>query len=474
MIHNDVDSHLDDHVVAHDAVGRAAPQDGMKHPGRDLTDLGNARRLMRHHGQDLRYAGHVGTWLIWDGGRWQVDETDEVERRAKRVIDDLYHEVPGLPDRERADLLAHAKASQRGPALREMVRLARSEPGVRIRPDELDADPWVLNVANGTVDLQIGTLRPHRREDLLTKLTPVVYDPHAVCPRWLAFLDRVLGGKPELIAFIQRFVGYTLTGLTREQALLLLHGRGANGKSTFLEVLLRLLGDYGVPSDFATFLTHQHDRVRNDIAALKGARMVTAVEAEEGRRLNESLIKQVTGGDTISARYLHQEFFSFQPAFKLFLATNHLPVITGTDTGIWRRVLLLPFAVTIPDHEQDKDLKAKLLGELPGILSWAVQGCLEWQGMGLAVPSEVRAATQSYRTDMDHVGRFLAECCRSTQGGKVAARALYERYRMWCEQEGEVPLTQPKLGQRLGDRGFTSSRTASTRSWNNLALEPEP
>ncbi len=327
-----------------------------------------------------------------------------------------------------------------------------------------------MNVSNGTLDLRTGELRPHRREDWLTKITPIVYDPEASCPQWHAFLRCILAGRQDVIDFLQRAIGYSLTGDTSEQCLFLLHGTGANGKSTFLEIARALLGDYAEQAEFSTFLHKDRDTVRNDLAKLRGARFVSAVEVEEGRRLSEVVVKQLTGGDTITARFLFKEFFDFKPGFKLWLAANHKPVIRGTDYAIWRRIHLVPFTVTIPREEQDKKLPAKLKKELPGILAWAVKGCLAWQQDGqLVAPGAVEAATTAYRAEMDLIGGFLDECCVQQENAHAEASDLYNAYRVWS---GDKITTQTAFGRRLGERGFVRGRNTVTGHiiWRGIGL----
>jgi putative DNA primase/helicase len=286
----------------------------------------------------------------------------------------------------------------------------------------------------------------------------VEYDPAAKCPLWETFLGRIMAGNERIIRFLQRAVGYSLTGLTREQLLFLLYGRGSNGKSTFLEVLRAIFGDYACQSEFATFLERRDDSIRNDVARLDGARLVTAIETERTRRLSEPLVKQLTGSDTVTARFLHQEFFEFKPTFKLWLATNHKPTIQGTDEGIWRRIRLIPFTVEIPAPERDLELGEKLLAESSGIVRWAVEGCLEWQRHGLMAPPEVIAATTEYRTESDVLATFLDECCVVAADAKVTAGELYKLYREWADRAGEKMESQRWFSQAIAERGFGKDR----------------
>jgi putative DNA primase/helicase len=329
---------------------------------------------------------------------------------------------------------------------------------VPVRPAELDAGPWRLNVQNGTLDLRSGALHPHDRADLITRLAAVDYDPDAPAPAWHAFLERILGGDPELIAFVQRALGYALTGDTREQVLFILHGSGANGKSTLLEAVGGVMGDYALVTMVDTLMVRYGSTVPNDVARLRGARLVVAVEPEEGQRLAEGRVKQLTGGDRIAARFLRQEFFEFRPEFKLFLATNHKPDVRGTDDAIWRRVRMVPFAVRIPEAEQDKTLRDKLAAEAAGILAWLVRGCLDWQRDGLGLAPAVRAATAGYRAEMDRLAGFLEECCILRPDAQVTVKALYEAHVAWCTANGEPPLAKRTLCLRLRERGLEVRR----------------
>jgi putative DNA primase/helicase len=427
----------------------------------NCTDQGNGQRLVARHGQDLCYMYPWKKWLVWDGRRWTIDETGEVQRRAKETVQSIYAEASGaLVEEVRKALAKHAAQSESEARRRSMIAAAQSEDGVAIRPEDLDTDPWLLNCLNGTIDLRTGKLGPHHREDLITKLCPVEFDPKAGCPTWLGFLMRVLAESEKLIAFLQKAIGYSLSGLTLEQCFFILYGLGANGKSTLLETIKRLLSDYASQASMDTFLAKSRDGgVPNDIAALRGARLVTAVEVDNGRFLSESLIKRLTGEDEIAARFLYCEVFTYRPQCKIWLGTNHKPVIRGGDHAIWRRVHLIPFTVQIPVAEQDRDLQEKLRQELPGILNWAVEGCLRWQSEGLEAPAEVSSATKAYQDEMDVLGDFLSECCIIGAGLSVAAGDLYKAYRSWADGNGEkVPLTQQTFGTELTDRGFDPDR----------------
>lgn len=434
------------------------------------NDYGNARRLVRLHGENLRYVAVWGRWLFWDGNRWRKDEDGAAKRLAKATALSIFDEAKAaaVKDGDPKPLSSWANSSLAGAKIREMLATAESEKEVIASTDQLDTDPWLLNVRNGTVDLRTGDLRTHRREDLITKLGPVDFDPSATCPLWESFLERIMDGNRELIDFLRRAAGYSLTGSTREQCLFMPYGTGANGKSKFLGTLAALLGDYTETAESSTFLNKSQDAIRNDLAKLVGARFVTAIEVDQGRRIAEALVKQVTGEDVITARFLRQEYFSFLPQFKLWLAANHKPEVRGGDHGMWRRIHLIPFTVTIPVPERDPDLGEKLKAELPGILNWALRGCLEWQKNGLQVPEAVRAATAEYEQQMDPLGGFFEECVELVKddpspvkalwgegegSGEIKSSDLYREYSSWCERSGEKPLTSRTFGDRVKQRG---------------------
>jgi putative DNA primase/helicase len=440
-----------------------------------LTDVGNAQRFVAQHRGRVHYVYDWRTWLLWVGTHWARDPGNGIMQLAKETARHLYHEADtedSLDARRKAASWAIQSESEK--RLRAMMALAQSEPGIAVTPDALNADPWLLNVLNGTLDLRTSTLRPHRREDLITKLVPVAYEPLARCPQWLGFLERIFPGKGALVGFLQRALGYALTGLTTEQVLFILWGTGANGKSTLLTSAVGLLADYAVSTRPETFMVKKGDTIPNDVARLKDARLVIAVEADTGQRLDEGRVKGMTGGDPLTARFMRAEFFDFTPTFKVFLATNHRPEIRGTDHAIWRRIRLIPFTVTIPEAEQDRQLGERLRAEWPGILAWAVAGCRAWSTQGLGTPEEVSDATAAYQADMDVLGEFLDERCVRQADGTIAAGELYEAYLGWCHAAGErKPLSKRTFGLRLLERGFRRVRRADTRrarAWSGLHL----
>lgn len=427
------------------------------------SDYTNARAFVDEHGALLRYCYPWKAWLVWTGTHWQRDTTGRVPQLAKQTIKRLARQIEHLDEVAAHALLAHIKKSLSKASLDAMVRTAQDEPGIPVQPEDLDTHRWLLNCRNGTLDLQTGTLQPHAREDLLTFALPVAYEATASCPTWDAFLDCIMNGTQNLIHFLQRTIGYALTGVIREHVLLILWGTGRNGKSTFLNTLRTLLDSYAMKAPSELLMVSNNDRHPTERADLCGKRFVAAIETEQGRRLAEVFVKEATGGDPIRARRMREDFWEFQPTHKVFLATNHKPIITGTDTAIWERIRLVPFMVTIPPEERDTTLPEKLEQELAGILAWAVRGCLAWQQEGLGEPEEVQQATAGYRTEMDVLGQFIDECCLVGPNYRTKATALYDLYKTWCDQQGLPYAIQRTWGMWLTERGF--ERFTNNGTW---------
>ena len=344
-------------------------------------------------------------------------------------------------------------------AISDAEKLLRTEPGVPLVAQVLDTDKMVFNCINGSIDLKSGKLETHNKDNLITKIVEITYDKNAECPKWLSFLDRIMEGNEDIIEFLKRAVGYSMTGDTTERAMFFLHGVGSNGKSTFINTISNIMGDYGQTASFMSFISKKNTYIPNDIARMQGKRFISSLEGEEEAQLSEALIKQLTGKDTITARFLRAEFFDFKPQFKLWLAGNHKPTIKGTDKAIWDRIKLVPFDVIIPEAEQDKYLGDKLEKELPGILNWAVEGCLEWQKCGLRVPEGVTLATQDYREEMDVIGCFIKEQCIVDPMVKTGSHELFKEYKIWCEESREKSLTQNRFGRKMTERGFKTNRS---------------
>jgi putative DNA primase/helicase len=449
-----------------------SPEPALSPEEPSLTDIGNALRVAAEHAGTIRYVKPWRRWLIWDGRRYAPDETGGITRLGVQTIRGWYRAAAEAGSRqERARLAEHARRSEAEPRVRAMIALAAEVgPGIPVTPAELDADPMVMTVNNCTVDLRTGSPRPHRPADLITKLAPVTYDPNAECPRWTAFLDRIFEGNTRLIRYVQRVVGHALTGDTREQDLFMPYGKGANGKTTFLVTLQEMLGDYAEQAPASMLLTKDVAAIPNDVARLQGTRFVVAAESAEGRRLDEALVKQLTGRDRVTARFMRAEFFTFTPTFKMFLCTNHRPIIRGTDYAIWRRIKLIPFTVTIPEAEQDPLLLDKLRTERAGIFAWAVAGCLEWQRIGLSTPSEVQTATAGYRAEMDVLGDFLRDRCVLEPEASITGKELFDAYTAWCSESNERPMTRKEFTSRLTERGPTLKRTGVARGWVGIRL----
>jgi P4 family phage/plasmid primase-like protien len=439
-----------------------------------LTDNGNAQRLVAAHGGRIKHCFPWGKWLVWTGKSWEIDNKGLIISYAKSISKRLYQEASEVaakasaePDETRRDtlaksaqaLLSWARQCESRSRIEAMIALARAEPGVPVLHEEMDTDPWLLNVENGVLDLRTGKLLPHDPRRLITKLVPTKYDPKAACPTWLSVLERSMAGNQNLMAFLQRAFGYALTGKVSEQVFFIFWGAGANGKGTIINTFLELLGDYALKATQELLMVTKGRSHPTELTKLFGARFVASSETEENQRLAEALVKELTGGDPITARRMKEDFWTFWPTHKIFLATNHQPVIRGTDHAIWRRPKLVPFNLVIPEHERDHDLPEKLKAEWPGILAWAVRGCLEWQKNGLGIPEEVEQATQEYRADMDMFGQFLLDCCIQRRDVSITSKDLYSAYLEWCNEQGiRQPWTQKVMGRSLVERGFDRKR----------------
>lgn len=434
-----------------------------------LTDYGNAERLVARHGDDLRYCWAWNRWLVWDGKRWEVDDAVAIQR-MKETIRSLYLELPDIQNAEERE--AYAKfilRSESADKLMSALTLAKSEPGVVVKPEELNASPWLINVQNGTLDLKTGDLRPHLREDLLTHVLDISYDPTAQAPRWELFLSEIMDGRPQLVEFLRRAVGMSISGDVSEHVLFVLHGTGRNGKSTLINTLMTLLGEYAGTAAPNLLMSKGFDAHPTELADLFGKRFVSTIESAQGKALAESLVKQLTGGDAIKARRMREDFWQFMPTHKLWLATNYKPTIRGSDLGIWSRLKLIPFDVAFENG--DKQLADKLRLEFPGIFAWAVAGCLEWQRDGLTVPSEVLAATSEYRGEQDVVANFLDDICETGKAFVATAGDLYRAYKDWCQETGERSVSKNAFGMLLTAKGFEQAKgSGGVRKWRGLRL----
>jgi putative DNA primase/helicase len=455
-------------------AGRAPDADLRFFP---YTDSGMAERLARRFACVVRYCAPQHTWYLWTGQRYEPDQTGMMLQRTKLIARDLYEEAARIEDADlRQKCAGWARKCEAAERRRAALFLAQSEPGIAVVPSEMDADAFLLNCKNGVVNLKTGELREHNRADLITRLAPVAYDATARSELWDRFLEESTGGDQELVEFLQRAAGYSLTGSVTEEVLFFVHGPGASGKSTYLESMKASLGDYAKVADFESFITrHDSGTVRNDIAELAGRRFVVSIEVEQGKRLAEGLVKMLTGGDTVRARFLYQEAFDFVPQFKLWLAANHAPRVRDNDTAMWRRILRVPFECIVPKSRRDPTLKARLRDPVmsgPAILAWAVEGCLRWQQEGLRVPEIVEQATEQYRLDMDPLRQFFEDCCTFGPEVRCANAALRTAYEAWAKAVGESRLLDSReFGDRLLERGCMRTRMhGGIRAWQGIAL----
>jgi putative DNA primase/helicase len=408
--------------------------------------------------------------------RWAEDERLEVFALAADLIRSLYPIARRMNDEDkRKAYLLHLIRSESHKSLSAMVTLAKADRTVARHPDDFDGDPWLCTVKNGTIDLRTGQLRQHSPKDMITRLAPVVYDPAARCPNWLEFLNMIMLGRQSLVDFLKRAFGSSLTGITSDKAMFILYGPGGdNGKSTMIEVMEMVLGNYARRTPVETFLKRREGSIPNDIARLRGVRFVWAAENDRGVRLAESLLKEMTGGDRMVARFMRSEFFEFMPAFKIWFATNHKPAIRG-DAAIWRRLKLIPFDYTIPKEKQKRrhEVMAMFRDELPGILNWAIEGCLEWQRDGLGVPEEVVNATREYETEQDTFSMFLEEKCVRVPSARMSSLTLYREYKIWAEQYGESPVSHKTFASLMSERSFAKTKTRYGAIYAGIALRAE-
>ena len=429
-----------------------------------LTDLGNAQRLIKSYGPDLRFCYPWDRWLIWDEKRWVKDETGEIDRLGKKVVQQMYKDAIEKEDREERKLLVNfALKCESESRLNAMAKLARSEPGVPILTDDLDQDVWLLNVLNGTIDLRTGELGHHRREDHITKIIKTEYLPEAECPFWLGHLKKIMGENQSLVDFLQKALGYSLTGNTDERVFFILWGEAFNGKTVTVETITELLGDYALAVPTDTLFMKRNESIPNDIARLKGIRFASCSEGEKNRRLAEALIKKMTGGNKQTARFLFCEWFDFIPSYKLFFETNHKPKVNPDDQAVWDRVRLIPFNVRISEEERvrKEELMDRFRKEYPGILAWMVKGCLLWQKEGLGIPVEVREATEEYRKEQDYLSDFIKENCQLGAKKTILVDHLYHIFRRWMEHTEIDTPSERVFTMKMKALGYKSRKITS-------------
>jgi putative DNA primase/helicase len=432
-----------------------------------FSDYGNSRRVIGRHGERLRYCHAFAKWLVWDGRRWAVDDGERARDLAQEAMLEFARQALVAKNETAAKFAAGCLNSQRiSNALRE------AQPHLAIRPGDLDNHADLLNCTNGTLDLKTGRLREHRREDFITKLVHHDYRPGADCPVFLAFLERVTANHPGLVGYLQRAFGYSLTAHTIEKAVFLLHGRGDNGKSTLLTAFLKIVEEYGVLLQIDTLMARpESNNTQADLADLRGARFAMTSETEEGQRLAEGKLKRITQGmGRIKATRKYENPVEFTESHKLWIDANHLPVVRGTDNAIWNRLHPVPFDITIPMAEQEKDLPVKLAAEADGILSWAVAGAVRWYSEGLGKPPDVERAGVTWRAQSDQIGRFIAERCVTAGFAQAQARPLYLAYRTWAEQGGEDAVSETAFGNTLQEKGFSKRHTEHGSTYSGIGL----
>lgn len=447
------------------------------------TDIANAEGFVEMFGEQFCYVIEREALSVWSGKNWEIggNADHEVKTLAIQYAKTRFDEAKSESDHaKRVRLSRHAVYTSSAKGIDNFLRLVPGIPGVAVGVHRFDADLDALNALNGTIDLSTGELRPHRREDYITKLAPVVYDPNATAPRWGRYLLEIFQGNKELVDYVWRMTGYTMTGRTREECFFLLYGNGRNGKGTMVETLYAILGDYADTVDPAILLQRNESGGNTpELAKLKGIRFAPASETDKRRKLAEAFIKRITGGDSITACHKYENPFTYKPSFKLWLATNQKPVITGTDLGIWSRVKMIPFLEKYEanDPRLDKTLKETLLAEMPGILAWAVRGAVAWYAHGLGSCKTVDDATKVYREDSNTVARFLKDRC--VIGGDkylFSSSALHMSYRLYCEGDGETFLDQKEFTGELVKLGYESKRKAAGVFWQGISLkldEPE-
>lgn len=434
------------------------------------TDVASGQRLVKKHGDGVRYCQPMGKWLVWTGRRWVIDQMHAVDRLVTGCTKDLWNETAAIKSSGTFPLIVEKMEkwcaySDSVQGLTRAIRAAQAEKCVQVLPKHLDKNPWLMNVKNGTLNLETGDLQPHDPSNLLTKISPVEFDVDAKCPTWERFVKQVFRSDVEVISYIKRLCGYWATGHIREQILPIFWGSGSNGKTTFLNVILEVLGlDYAMkaPQDF--LMAKRGDSHPTEKADLFGKRFVACSETEEGRRLSESLVKELTGKERIRARRMREDFWEFDPTHKIVMLTNHRPIISGSDHGIWRRIRLIEFSQRFwdaskgengpPELRQDKILDETLRTEYPGILRWIVEGCQVWHHDEEMVPMAVEVQTMEYRESQDTISQWIEERCERNLESRELVSDLYADYREWVVKTGEFPVSQRKFSMTLSDSGF--------------------
>lgn len=441
-----------------------------------FTDITNRDYFLKAYGDKIRYCIMWNKFLIWNGTCWEIDKKGRVEEDCVDFVHQMYRGLRVIQDRQLQDAFEkHLVKSESFRRIQAIIGLLKMSRTIKISDEELDKDNYLFNVKEATLNLHNGKGMKPDPKHLITKQSKFIYQQDAKCPTWEMFLMQIFNNDYDLIHFVQKAMGYSLSGDVSEQCLFILWGTGANGKSTFLNTLQTLFGDYACSTGTETFMKKTSEQ-SNDLARLKGMRLVTTSEAEQGKALSESLIKQITGEDELTARFLYGEFFSFKPTFKIFMATNHKPKIRGADNGIWRRIKMIPFTVTIPPERRDKTLGDKLMAENSGILNWLIQGYSMWIKEGLKdEPDAIKSANEEYRMDMDSVATFIGDCLEidATLKWRLSTKILYDTYIKWCNKNNERVMSQKWLSTRMSEKGFKRMATNGQRVWLGLVVKGE-
>ena len=433
----------------------------------DATELALAREVCRRHAAEIRYNVTRGDYLTWTGSRWERDDTGQVARWTKATVQQTRDLFPHLNDR---DIASVVKRMQSAAGIGGIMRLVQTEPGIPVTAEQLDRDPFLLNVGNGTLDLHTGQLRPHRWRDLITKQIPTEYHPDAPAPLWDAFLLRVMDGRETLVRYLQRVVGLALTGCIDVQELFILYGIGANGKSVFFETACDMLGEYAGTAPDSLLIARDRTEHPTEIADLLGKRLVVASETENGGKLRLALVKKLTGDARIKARFMRCDYFEFTRTHKTWLVTNHRPRVSENTEAAWRRIRLIPFSVIIPPDERDPALKDKLRAEFPGILAWAVRGCIDWQQNGMNPHADVLLATDEYRAEADTFSDYVTERLILGEFARVTRADLWRDYESWALKSSDR-LDRSGLYERIRQLdGVAEGATKGVKRFDGVGL----
>jgi putative DNA primase/helicase len=436
-----------------------------------LNDIDIGEQFGKKFADSVSYLCENKSWLAYVNGQWSQDHEAKFHEHYKKLLKVLKIELDqlsGLTEKQRKMATAQLNRLYSNARFNATLKVASRLSCIRVHHEELDSDQYLLNFKNGTLNLKTKRLQNHNRQDKITKMVPFNYSPKADAPTFKEFLKKIFIDDPEKLDFVQRAMGYSITGDTLEQVIFLPYGLGANGKTTLFETCKKSLGEYAMHSPSDTFLYSNTTRIRNDLARLSSARLVTAAETGMGKKLDESIIKQLTGGDEIVARYLWQEFSTYRPTFKIFVISNHLPEITGIDHGILRRLCPIPFDVVIQQDKIDKDLPRKLEAELAGIMNWMIEGCYAWQERGLDPPKCIKEAIKNYQEEMDQIQQFLDDMIIKDLTSKVRVKDLHLKYLDWTDNNCHEPKGKKIFGKLIREKGYQQSKSGSTRYWNEI------